>query len=112
MKADRSLEIQLWRESTTVFMTSGLGGCGALGLALAALRRGFEIEVSVSNETEIFVNSVRREEKKEVIRLVEKPRSEERRVGQSGVSSGSTGVSRSSKNKNKHHTNKTNKKTD
>ena len=71
MKADRSLEIQLWRESTTVFMTSGLGGCGALGLALAALRRGFEIEVSVSNETEIFVNSVRSEEKKEVIRLVE-----------------------------------------
>lgn len=71
MKADRSLEIQLWRESTTVFMTSGLGGCGGLGLALAALRRGFEIEVSVSNETEIFVNSVRSEEKKEVIRLVE-----------------------------------------
>lgn len=71
MKADRSLEIQLWREATTVFMTSGLGGCGALGLALAALRRGFDVEVSVSNETEIFVNSVRSEEKKEVIRLVE-----------------------------------------
>jgi ribosomal protein S18 acetylase RimI-like enzyme len=63
LKANRSLEIQLWRESTTVFMTSGLGGCGALGLALAALRRGFEVEVSVS--------SVRSEEKKEVIRLVE-----------------------------------------
>ena len=71
LKADRSMEIQLWRESTTVFMTSGLGGCGALGLALAALRRGFEVEVSVSNETEIFVSSVRSEEKKEVIRLVE-----------------------------------------
>jgi ribosomal protein S18 acetylase RimI-like enzyme len=71
LKADRSLEIQLWREATTVFMTSGLGGCGALGLALAAQRRGFDVEVSVSNETEIFVNSVRSEEKKEVIRLVE-----------------------------------------
>jgi ribosomal protein S18 acetylase RimI-like enzyme len=71
LKADRSLEIQLWREATTVFMTSGLGGCGALGLALAALRRGFDVEVSVSNETEIFVNSVRSDEKKEVIRLVE-----------------------------------------
>jgi len=71
LKANRSLEIQLWRESTTVFMTSGLGGCGALGLALAALRRGFAVEVSVSNETEIFVSSVRSEEKKEVIRLVE-----------------------------------------
>lgn len=71
IKADRSMEIQLWRESTTVFMTSGLGGCGALGLALAAHRRGFDVEVSVSDETEIFVNSVRSEEKKEVIRLVE-----------------------------------------
>jgi ribosomal protein S18 acetylase RimI-like enzyme len=72
LKANRSLEIQLWREATTVFMTSGLGGCGALGLALAAHRRGFGVEVSVSDETEIFVNSVRSEEKKEVIRLVEK----------------------------------------
>ena len=72
LKADRSMEIQLWRESTTVFMTAGLGGCGALGLALAALRRGFGVEVSVSNETEIFVSSVRSEEKREVIRLVEK----------------------------------------
>jgi ribosomal protein S18 acetylase RimI-like enzyme len=71
MQADRALEIQLWRESTTVFMTSGLGGCGALGLALAAHRRGFEVEVSVSDETEIFVGSVRSEEKKEIIRLVE-----------------------------------------
>lgn len=71
LAANRALEIQLWRESTTVFMTSGLGGCGALGLALAAHRRGFDVEVSVSDETEIFVDSVRSEEKKEVIRLVE-----------------------------------------
>ena len=71
LKADRGMEIQIWREATTVFMTSGLGGCGALGLALAAHRRGFEVEVSVSDETDIFVSSVRSEEKKEVIRLVE-----------------------------------------
>jgi len=71
LMADRAMEIQLWREATTVFMTSGLGGCGALGLTLAAHRRGFDVEVSVSDETEIFVNSVRSDEKKVVIRLVE-----------------------------------------
>jgi ribosomal protein S18 acetylase RimI-like enzyme len=71
LSADRGMEIQIWREATTVFMTSGLGGCGALGLALAAHRRGFDVEVSVSDETEIFVKSVRSDEKKEVIRLVE-----------------------------------------
>src|SRR3546814_15078070 len=47
-------ETRLWREATTVFMTGGVGGCGALGLALAAHRRGFDVEVAVSNETERF----------------------------------------------------------
>lgn len=68
---DRAEEIQLWREATTIFMTSGHGGCGPLGLALSARRRGFDVEVSVSDETEMFTASVRSEEKKDVIRLVE-----------------------------------------
>ncbi|MDA1096815.1 MAG: GNAT family N-acetyltransferase/peptidase C39 family protein [Chloroflexi bacterium] len=70
-KMTRMLELRLWREATTVFMTSGLGGCGALGLALAAWHRGFRVDVSVSNETEMFVDSVRSAEKKDVVRLVE-----------------------------------------
>ena len=32
---DQTTEIRLWRRSTTVFMTSGLGGCSPEGLALA-----------------------------------------------------------------------------
>lgn len=67
----RGMEIQLWREATTVFMTSGHGGCAPLGLALAAWRRGFDVEVSVSDEIELFTDSVRSEDKKAVIRLVE-----------------------------------------
>lgn len=67
---DRRLELRLWRESTTVFMTSGHGGCGPYGLALAAFRRGFDVEIYVTAEA-MFVDSVRSEEKKEVIRLVE-----------------------------------------
>ena len=41
----RALELQLWREATTIFMGKGHGGSGALGLALAAKRRGFNAEV-------------------------------------------------------------------
>jgi hypothetical protein len=45
IKIARSLELQLWREATTIFMGDGHGGCSALGLALAAKRRGFGAEV-------------------------------------------------------------------
>ncbi|HVJ43184.1 MAG TPA: peptidase C39 family protein [Dongiaceae bacterium] len=45
IKIARLLELQLWREATTIFMGDGHGGCGALGLALAARRRGFGAEV-------------------------------------------------------------------
>lgn len=69
---DRKLELRIWRESTTVFMTSGHGGCGPYGMALSAFHRGFGVEVWASAPgTELFVDSVRSEEKKEVIRLVQ-----------------------------------------
>lgn len=68
---NRQLELQMWREATTIFMTAGHGGCGALGLALAAWHRGFGVEVAMSDETEMFTSSVRSEDKKDVIRMVE-----------------------------------------
>lgn len=67
---DRSEELRLWRESTSIFMTSGHGGCGPQGLALAAWRRGFAVELHVSEPGPYFVDTVRSAEKKEVIRLV------------------------------------------
>ncbi len=71
MIADRNLELRLWRESTTIFMTSGHGGCGPFGLALAAAKRGFAVQVYVNDTGTLFVDSVRNEEKKEVMRLVQ-----------------------------------------
>lgn len=68
---DRALELRIWRESTTIFMTSGHGGCGPYGLALAAYRRGFDVEVYVNDDGALFLDSVRSLEKKEVIRLVQ-----------------------------------------
>ncbi len=68
--AERTEELQIWREATTVFMTSGHGGCSPQGLALAAWRRGFRVHLQVSIDGPLFLNSVRNKHKKEVIRLV------------------------------------------
>ncbi|MBN7798683.1 GNAT family N-acetyltransferase/peptidase C39 family protein [Parahaliea mediterranea] len=62
-------EIQLWREATTVFMTSGHGGCHPLGLALAAHRRGFASEAWINIEGPLFLEGVRDENKKRVMRI-------------------------------------------
>jgi ribosomal protein S18 acetylase RimI-like enzyme len=79
---DRTLELRIWREATTIFMTSGHGGCGPLGLALAAHHRGFTVEVYVNDLGVPLVDSVRSPEKKEVMRLVhEDMLAEVQRVG-------------------------------
>ena len=67
---NRSLELQLWREATTIFMTSGHGGCSPHGLALAAFNRDFSTTL-LTNSTDVpFINSVRTEDKKAVVELV------------------------------------------
>lgn len=71
VEMSRQTEIRIWRESTTVFMTSGHGGCGAHGLALSAYHRGFDVELYIKDEMPMFVDSVRSAEKKDVIRLVQ-----------------------------------------
>jgi predicted double-glycine peptidase len=63
-------ELQIWREATTIFMTSGHGGCHPLGLALAAQQRGFAAEVWINTRKPLFVDSVRDARKKQIIALV------------------------------------------
>ena len=70
LELDRTLEIRLWREATTIFMTSGHGGCGPFGLALAAHKRGFNAVIHVNDQGVPLVDTVRSPEKKEVMRLV------------------------------------------
>lgn len=65
-----SHELQIWREATTIFMTSGHGGCGPMGLALSGKLRGFKTELYLSHLGPIFKDSVRSEHKKEVVELV------------------------------------------
>ncbi|SHO51345.1 GNAT family N-acetyltransferase/peptidase C39 family protein [Desulfopila aestuarii] len=70
-------ELRLWREATTIFMTSGFGGCGPQGLALAALRRGFMAEIFLNFPENFLIDSVRSEEKKQIMRLVEEDMTEQ-----------------------------------
>ena len=63
-------ELRIWREATTVFMTSGHGGCGPHGLALAAHGRGFDVRVVVSEPGPLFIGGVRSAAKKAVMEKV------------------------------------------
>lgn len=63
-------ELRLWREATTIFMTSGHGGCHPMGLALAAQHRGFSTSVWVNQTGPLFLDGVRDETKKPIMTAV------------------------------------------
>jgi ribosomal protein S18 acetylase RimI-like enzyme len=67
---NRTLELELWREATLVFMTSGFGGTGPFGMAWAARKRGFTVKVVLSARQTPFFSSVRKREKRAVITVV------------------------------------------
>ncbi len=69
-KFSQSLELDIWREATTIFMTSGHGGCHPLGLALSADKRGFEVKVFLNTQDVLSSDGVRRQNKKDGLKLV------------------------------------------
>ncbi|MCW8091361.1 GNAT family N-acetyltransferase/peptidase C39 family protein [Alteromonas sp. ASW11-130] len=64
-------ELDLWRRATTIYMTSGHGGCHPIGLALAAHEQGYQSEVWLNQALPLFVEGVRNQHKKDIITLVE-----------------------------------------
>lgn len=60
-------ELEIWREATTIFMTSGHGGCGPHGLALAAVKRGFDARIYVNQCGPLFVDGVRKASNRELL---------------------------------------------
>lgn len=71
LKFSQTLELDLWREATTIFMTSGHGGCHPIGLALAVQKRGFNCEVYVNQTGTLFLDGVRKENKRQIIATVD-----------------------------------------
>lgn len=70
VRLDRLTELALWKEATSIFSGSSHGGCGALGLALAARRRGFAAEVYVNHRGVLLSDRARLPERREVMRLL------------------------------------------
>jgi hypothetical protein len=68
----RTHELLLWREANTIFMGSdGHGGCGATGLALAAHRRGFAVEVWVNHRGTLLGSRPKIRDRAKVMRLLQ-----------------------------------------
>ncbi|MCB1476427.1 MAG: peptidase C39 family protein [Rhodobiaceae bacterium] len=68
---DLPTELKLWREATTVYMTSGHGGCEPYGIAVALARRGLAVEIHASRRPPYFLESVRGREKRLVMKAVQ-----------------------------------------
>ncbi|MFL5105010.1 MAG: peptidase C39 family protein [Xanthobacteraceae bacterium] len=64
-------EFKLWREATTVFMTSGPGGCDPYGLAVILKRHGLEPRIHVSHGGPYFLDTVGSDDKRRVMRLAQ-----------------------------------------
>jgi len=75
--ADRSLkpapafEFELWRDATTIFLASGLGGCEVYGLAVTLKRRGLEPEIYASQAGPYFLETVNSVEKRRVMQVTQ-----------------------------------------
>lgn len=71
IEVDRTLELRLWKEATTMFMGgSHHGGSSALGLALSAHRRGYQVEVFVNHQGVLLGDRGRTSDRREVMRLL------------------------------------------
>jgi ribosomal protein S18 acetylase RimI-like enzyme len=64
-------ELELWREATTIFMTSGPGGCDPVGVAVTLKRHGLEPEIHASQAGPYFLDTVRSDDKRRVMRLAQ-----------------------------------------
>jgi predicted double-glycine peptidase len=73
VKRSRALELQLWREANTIYMgpSGGHGGCGALGLALSAHRRGFKAEVHLNHKGVLLAYRAKSKERVAVMRVLQ-----------------------------------------
>lgn len=68
----QELELDLWREATSIYMTSGHGGSHPIGLALSAHRRHYQTRVLLSHKCTLFLDGVRAAHKKAILKNVHK----------------------------------------
>jgi ribosomal protein S18 acetylase RimI-like enzyme len=71
LRPSPALEFKLWRESTTIFLSSGHGGCDPYGLAVTLRRHGVVPEIHVSGPGPYFLDTVGSDDKRRVMRLTQ-----------------------------------------
>jgi ribosomal protein S18 acetylase RimI-like enzyme len=70
-RPESATEFRLWREATTVVMATGPGGCDPYGLAVSLKRHGLLPEIHVSQPGPYFLDTVRSEGERRIMRLVQ-----------------------------------------
>lgn len=71
VRMSRRLELRLWREATTIVMTTGVGGCDPVGMAVALGRRGFRTSVHMTQSEPLFLDTVRSPWKRDVMTVTQ-----------------------------------------
>jgi ribosomal protein S18 acetylase RimI-like enzyme len=67
-----AFEFELWRQATTIFTSSGPGGCEPYGMAVALRRRGLRPELYVSRRGPYFLDTVKSTDRCRVMRLTQR----------------------------------------
>lgn len=70
-KPGPAFEFELWREATTIFMSSGPGGCDPYGMAVALKRRGLEPELYVSRPGPYFLDTAKSPDRRRVMQVTQ-----------------------------------------
>jgi ribosomal protein S18 acetylase RimI-like enzyme len=66
-KPPPALELELWREATTIFSSAGPGGCEPFGMAVTAKRHGLLPELFVSQRGYFFLDHIKSAERQRVV---------------------------------------------
>ena len=69
--ASAALEFQLWREATSVFASSGPGGCDPYGMAVALRRHGLLPELHVSRPGPYFLDGIKSADRRLVMQVTQ-----------------------------------------
>jgi hypothetical protein len=70
-KPEPAVEFRLWRESTTIFMTSGPGGCEPYGIAVTLKRHGLIPDIYVSRPPPYFLETAKSADKRRVMEVTQ-----------------------------------------